>query len=644
MSQFSTSPRAAFIFGLVFVAALGLRLHGLGASSFWLDEIYQANCASGPISQIWSHSPSNKPPLDYYIQSMFIGRPPDEFRARFHACVFGAYLVVLFGMLGLLVGGWRFAAILIGLTLSLPVLIRYSQEGRPYSLLLLSETAFLLILWRMLLSANPGGVRWWMKLTAAIVLCMWSHFVALWTCVLSLALVGAWALARSDTRKAAWVRIKGRDGILIVCFFGPIIAGGWLPLQARAMKAVAEPAYAPFNAQTWKPAIAQFLDIYSLGYDWYQHARGGHLILIALIITGWIGWSIRKNKALFANFCMILFVANFFGMFLFYRAIDHWMEVRYTLGALPAAILLAGMGIETVIRACAGGIGKLSGIANENKTRIENIVTAAICAPMLCGYIGYVNFNRFQKPDWRGLGLMFKGADQKDLAILAADGNDTAAVNHYLKRCGIEAEPVDLAFNARLMEACLLFHPNAFTVRGTMGVTPPGFVEELDRLPLQKIDPGPLYLDVRRMPSQKDMLARANLADDPCPLLLNGWSAPERIGNQKARAMIGGRGTFVFECGEPRDLTIAFSVLPAGSDPSIALSLAVNGAIMPAVPLHGDWNLACWKLSKNAIKAGRNVLELSAIRTPAPLRIEPGKQDSRLLPVWVRDIEVIDWR
>lgn len=635
MGQYSRKLLVA-VFGLVFIAALALRLHGLGAASFWLDEIYQANCASGPISQIWARSPANKPPLDYYIQSITIhGGGPNEFNARFHAAVFGACLVVVFGLLGLLVGGRRFAAILVSLTLSLPILIRFSQEGRPYSLLLFSETLFLLFLWRMLLGENPGDSRWWSKLTVAAILCMWSHFVALWTCAFSLAIVAAWALIRPNTRKTVWSRIKNPGAVAMICVCGLLLAGGWLPLHARAAKAVAEPPYAPFNAATWKPAVTQFLDIHALGYDWYQYARGGHIVLVVLMIAGWIGWTARKKQSLFANFCALLFLANFFGMFLFYRAIDHWMEVRYTLGALPPAILLAAMGIETLVHASARAIRTVFGMAHRYRARIENIATSAICLPIACGLLGYVILNPFQKPDWRGLGRMLKTADPNGLTILAADSNDTAAVNHYLKRYSIKSEPVNLEFNTRLLEACLLFHPNTFVVRGTMGVTPPGYVEELDRLPPQKIDPGPLYLDVRRMPSRKDLLAQANLADEPCPLLLDGWSAPEQIGDQKARAIIGERASFAFDCENPRGLTIALSVLPAENNPPIELGLAVNGIATSAVPLHSEWNLACWKLDKGLIKAGKNTVELS---------LNPGKQNSRKSTVRVRDLKVIAWR
>lgn len=63
-----------------------------------------------------------------------------------------------------------------------------------------------------------------------------------------------------------------------------------------------------------------------------------------------------------------------------------------------------------------------------------------------------------------------------------------------------------------------------------------------------------------------------------------------------------GRAAFAFECAQPRDLTVAISVTADASNSQ--LSLTVNGRKMNALPLHRDWNLACWKLNKNLIKPG----------------------------------------
>lgn len=635
MTGGSKNLRAGLAIGAVFLLALGLRLHDLGRAGFWLDEIYQADCAGGPIAQIWARSPANKPPLDYYIQSLAIhAGAPAEFGARLHAAVFGALLVAALGLLGLLAGGRRLAALVASLALALPILMRYSQEGRPYALLLLSETLFLLLLWRMLLGGGAGGWRPWAKLTGAAILCMWSHYAALWTCVASLGLVAAWGLGRPGTRRAAWARLKTPGGAALLGACALALAGAWLPLHARAARAVAEPAYAPFDTAAWRPAVAQFLDIYALGYDWYQYAPGGRHILIALMLAGWIGWNVRKKNAAFANFCALLFVVNFFGMFAFYRAIDHWLEVRYTLGALPPAILLAAMGIESAIAAAALGIRKTLG-SGRGGPAAQNILTAAACLAIAGAYIGHVKTHPFQKADWRGLGRVLEAADPQGLTILAADGNDAAAVRHYLKRHGIKAEPVNLQNNAELLEACLLFHPNAFVVRGTLGVTPPGFVEALDRMPLKEIDPGFLYLDARRMAAPADLLARANLADEPCPPLLEGWGAPERVGDQQARAPAGGRAAFAFDCDGPRAVTIALGVRPAQDDPPAALTLVINGADAGAVALHPQWNLACWKLDKERIRQGRNRAEL---------RVEPAGRAAGAPTVWIRDIRAIAWR
>ncbi|MCE5229326.1 hypothetical protein LLG95_06980 [bacterium] len=619
---------AGFVF-FVFIAAFLVRRHELDQSSFWLDEIHQSNCTTLPVSQIWSKSPANKPPLDYYIQSLFIGRTPDETRGRIHACIIGSGVVALLGALGLLLGGWRCAWIMASLTLSLPLMIRYSQEGRPYILLLFSECLFFLVLWKMILGPKPIAARWWAALTASIVLCMWSHFLALFACVLGIGFVIAWILINPQARNAAWVEIRKPKTILTLAAMAAVIALAWWPLQARAAKALVEDFYAPFNRATWKGMLTQYLDIYAAGYEWYQYTKGGHVFLILLMTIGWLGWTLRKRKALFANFCLVLFLANYFGMFAFYGHKDHWMEMRYTIAALPPAILLAGMGVETILAAAAFG-ARMLGCEGPRLARIERTMLAAVCLFFVCGFTAYVIQKPFLKADWRGLGHLLKKTKAQPPLIMTAAHQDATAVKHYLKRYDVKSKAINYSFNMFVLETYMLFNEDVFAVWGIMGVNPKNFEKKLDDLPLHKVNPGYLYIDVRRTARPKEILAKAALGDPACPLLLSGWGAPDELGKQKARPMPNGRGSLFFDCPKPRDLTVAFAVRPDSAATTPTLSLTVNGTKLPARALHEQWNLASWKLDKKLVKPGRNVVELSMPTTATTLR--------------VRDMKVIAWR
>lgn len=123
--------------GLIWLA-FALRLHNLGGPSLWYDELLQLDIAQGPLGQIGPQLERHAAmPLDYYILHGWIQLARQETWVRFPALVFGllaipAIYTLAASMFKPTVG--YLAAIL--LTWS-SFAIRYSQEVRPYALLLL---------------------------------------------------------------------------------------------------------------------------------------------------------------------------------------------------------------------------------------------------------------------------------------------------------------------------------------------------------------------------------------------------------------------------------------------------------------------------------------------------------------------------
>lgn len=634
----SNKFRLLFIFGLVFIAALLWRRHDLDGSSFWMDEIYQSDCTTRPVAEIWKKSPPDKPPLDYYIQAMFIGNKTDEFRARVHTAIIGAGIVALFGVWGLMLGGWRLASILVAITFSLPILMRYSQEGRPYSLFIFSEVLFFVVLWRMILGPKPVSWRWWTALAGAFALSMWSHYGALTACVTGLAVVLVWIIVSGRARSAAWAEIGNVKTALLLAALALAVAACWLPLHSRAAKAAAvDFGSMGYNVKDWWGAMS-YLDIFSLGYDWYQQTHGGHMPLLALMLIGWIDWTRRRgDKALFANFCMLVFLANFAGMFLVYKLIlNHWMEVRYTLGALPPAIMLAGIGIGSVIDGAAFGFGKFAGLAEEELAKIRNIALAFVCVAIICGYSAFVYYSPFRKTDYRGVAKMIRNSKAPpDLKIVGAERGAFVAMSHYMKRYGLGYEVIDAGFAPKKVKDCLSKYPNMIYVRTALGSGRKEYVRQIDQLPLRKHGRAYRFVDVRHSPNKTDVLAEPNINQEPCPMLLEGWSAPQQVGGEQVRAIAGAQSSMAFDCpASPRNaMVVAIAKPVAARLGQMNLKLSVNGADMEtSTTLDNDWTLAYWKIDKSSLQAGRNVIEL---KTGAS---EAGKPS-----VWVRKLTVYKW-
>jgi mannosyltransferase len=122
---------------VIFVAALGMRLIGLGSRPFWLDEVFtlqRVRLAPGALvhdSLIAHHMPT-------YFLLLSVLAPLDnpQFWLRMPSAILGALAVMLVYLIGQRIAG-RTAGLVAALVLGLsPAALAYSQEARSYSLVM----------------------------------------------------------------------------------------------------------------------------------------------------------------------------------------------------------------------------------------------------------------------------------------------------------------------------------------------------------------------------------------------------------------------------------------------------------------------------------------------------------------------------
>ena len=140
------SARVATLAGLaaILVAAGYLRLHDLGADSFWRDEAASWMQAHGSIADIVRVTAAdNYPPLHNFLLAIAMGIGGDsEWVLRLPSAILGVLSIAAIYWVGVLVSG-RVAGLLAALLLALsPFAIHYSQEARPYALLLFAALIF----------------------------------------------------------------------------------------------------------------------------------------------------------------------------------------------------------------------------------------------------------------------------------------------------------------------------------------------------------------------------------------------------------------------------------------------------------------------------------------------------------------------
>lgn len=418
----------------LFLSALGLRVLSLDYSSLWQDEVTQIGCTTRPISSIWQCSPDNKPPLDYYIQSLFVGDDPSDFRVRIHAAIIGSLLVVVMAWWGWLVGGFRLAAIVAGLCVSLPLLVRVSQEGRPYSLMLLAEALFFVAFWRLALAPSSAEDKTrrslWVALAASVILCLWSHYLLALPVGLSFLFAAAWGWKTGGLKRfAGSVKNAAFAKTLAGCVIA--IVASALPLALKSMRVLSEEHAAPFDG--WATELSDhYLDVFAQGYYPAQVTLGAGWVLIALMAIGWIG-SLHTKRAALANYCLALFLAIYFGTFWIYSLLDHWVVIRYVLPALLPALMLAAMGIDAIAR----GAGALASKSEATITKLANGAAVILVCAILAIQIRYVVAKPVLRPAWREVIEEMSVRATPNATVVIPDYHSIGVATYYMKKRGM---------------------------------------------------------------------------------------------------------------------------------------------------------------------------------------------------------------
>jgi 4-amino-4-deoxy-L-arabinose transferase-like glycosyltransferase len=146
---------------VLFFVALAARLYKIDSKNAWMDESKQAGISeTNPFDFDLAERASiqQQPPLDYFIQSIAISNfGVNEIGIRVHAAIFGALTAVFFFLL-LIRFVDNYPVILAG-TLAFtfhPLLIYYSQEGRPISTAVFFSLLYLFFLVQLFQTTDPG--------------------------------------------------------------------------------------------------------------------------------------------------------------------------------------------------------------------------------------------------------------------------------------------------------------------------------------------------------------------------------------------------------------------------------------------------------------------------------------------------------
>jgi mannosyltransferase len=398
------------------MAALGvaLRLFRLDHQSLWIDEILTAGWAAQPLRTILFDPTVNQnfPPLhNFVVHTVFAALGDGEWVLRLPSVVFGTLSIVL---LGLLTSSWlgRPAGLASAFLLAIsPFHLWYSQEARPYALLLF---LCLLSIWFAQRLVRPcSGVPTMAGFVLTTAAMLYSHLVA----APIVALVCGFVLLRAapGTRRRLAVAVALVAVLLLPQVFRSL---GHPPNAIASQEYRFSPAHLPYT-------LWAFGTGYSLGPSLTELRAGRaalepyhHLIppvlglFTVLLLTG--AWQIWKRFR--PTFWVLTFwLVGPVGFALIGSAVTaHPFNVRYAILAFPPTLVLIAAGLVGL---------------PWRKVRVAALLSlAAVSASALWNYY---SVPKYQREDNRAAArYLAANASPGDLVVVTAPYT-TLALQHY---------------------------------------------------------------------------------------------------------------------------------------------------------------------------------------------------------------------
>lgn len=323
----------------IVVVALAFRVARIN-ESLWYDEIaswmtYTAGVDSAgaimgsfldPINHV-AHTLLNWISVKCFVWSLGI-----EPAFRLPALMFSLLSVIAMFGLGRAAWGERTGLIAAGLTAILPVSVLEGVEARGYSMMICFASA---MTWA-LLAAQKRNQPWiWILYSFLCALGIWSHFVTAFVPIGH----GAWFMWRASRHKEWRIAACGSAALVLgatltITLYSPMIPS---MLAARGMFA-AKTADQPtiLGSEGWHALL-------QLGGSWYWWAA---LPGLALFAAGFI----HACKSVNGRNALTTTMLGLAMMLIVIAASGAWVYARFTLFALPGAVLLIAVAIDALWR------------------------------------------------------------------------------------------------------------------------------------------------------------------------------------------------------------------------------------------------------------------------------------------------------
>jgi 4-amino-4-deoxy-L-arabinose transferase-like glycosyltransferase len=355
-------------------------------------------------------------PLLYWLTTLALRLLPEhEVTLRLVSALAGVLAVPGMIALGRVVGRPRaglWAALLLAVS---PFAIRYSQEARHYSLLLLFGLLATVLLLRAL---GRGGRRDWLAYGLAAALALLTHYSA-WLLLLAQgAMVAGWLLGR--------LRAEGRGAAARLAPAAAVVGAVLLLLAPGAAEAIRANTAAAAGTTAAAPLAVWLRELWlEFGFG-----RAAPALLLALAAAGGALSLLRRRPAAAA---LLLVSAVAPVLLIQVLGISRFALPKYVIYLLPITLFAAGAGVEVVVGWWSWVVGRGSlagGQPSAVSRRLASSVMAA--AILLIAWLPVAEEYPRMVHDWRGAAAALGTAAPGDVVLLVAldtgDGFNAAGV------------------------------------------------------------------------------------------------------------------------------------------------------------------------------------------------------------------------
>ena len=327
-----------FILASILLIWLGfaIRLHNLGGDSMWWDEIATVKIAREGLETALQAT-RDHPPLTYLLTAVSINTwNEDEFAARLPAFFAGVLTIPVLLALGKMlrrpwVGFW--AALFLVFS---PFHLKYSQEVRHYTLLLLFSLSSYAILYRAIRQPRLSTWTAYSLLTTLMLYTHYSGFVVLAT---QIVLAAIWLIQQGLSKQTFQRYIKIIPTLLLIpLLYLPWLNRFWTALSYNTSEETLTGTGTATSLLNWGREI---FSTFGMNYGWRPWL---FIILVILGILFWVKIGRPKNVIfiLLSMFLPLILIQIF--------NVTRGAFARYIIYLLPFYLLLAAIVPVTLLK------------------------------------------------------------------------------------------------------------------------------------------------------------------------------------------------------------------------------------------------------------------------------------------------------